>query len=406
MKKTIVIAAMLTLGLLLGMLPGVAQGVTLKTTSIFTGADAAADTYLGLLKDWQERTGNIVLDVSSTSDEAWKTGVLNDFAAGNEADVLFFFAKTADSALILSKVVPIHEINAAYPQVGLVEDADVAEKDGIVYAIPIRSFWEALFCNVDLFEQHGIELPTTWEKLETAIREFRKLGITPISLSLSDVPHYIAEYSILSSGAQADYRARPKKGEAVPESWVQGMNLIRRLSELGAFPTEANATTNDQVSQHFLDKSAAMQLEGSWFANGMPEERMNTVVVLPFPAYAPQADPNAFIGGVSMGFYLSRAAWEDEEKRDAAVDLLAYLTTGENAAALGGYTFTGRLLESCLAMTADPANMNPPLQDAMDPAARAFWFGSIPGVVDGSIDPVTLWKEIMSLDPFNAADGK
>ncbi|NLV58945.1 MAG: carbohydrate ABC transporter substrate-binding protein [Clostridiales bacterium] len=406
MKKNIVIAVMLTLSFLLGSLPSVSQGVTLKTTSIFTGADAAADTYLGLLKNWQERTGNIVLDVSSTSDEAWKTGVLNDFAAGNEADILFFFAKTAESALILNKVVPINDINAAYPQVDLVEDADVAENDGVVYAIPIRSFWEALFCNVGLFDANHIELPTTWEKLETAIREFRKLGITPIALSLSDVPHYIAEYCILSCGSQADHRARPKKGEPVPQSWIDGMELIRRLSELGAFPAQANATTNDQVSQLFLDKSAAMQLEGSWFANGMPKERMKDVIVLPFPAYTPQANPNAFIGGVSMGFYLSRAAWEDEEKRDAAVDLLAFLTTGENAASLGGYTFTGSLLDSCLAMTSDPANMNPPLQDAMDPAARAYWFSSIPGVVDGSIDPATLWEEIMALDPFHAANGE
>ena len=31
----------------------------------------------------------------------------------HEADVFFFFAKTADSAAILDKVVPISEINAA-----------------------------------------------------------------------------------------------------------------------------------------------------------------------------------------------------------------------------------------------------------------------------------------------------
>lgn len=404
MKKTI--ASTLLLCLALTLFPGAAVGVTLKITSTFAGADAAVDTYLGLLKQWQERTGHIVVDASSTSDEAWKTGVLNDFAAGNEADVLFFFAKTSDSSLILRKVVPMGEINAAYPGLHLVEDAAVAEKDGGVYAIPIRSFWEALFCNVDLFEQHGIELPTSWEKLENAIVAFRALDITPIALSLSDVPHYIAEYCILAASSQEEYLARPQRGQAVPQSWVLGMELVRRLSQLGAFPSDANATTNDQVSQRFLDKSAAMQLEGSWFANGMPQERMDTVIVLPFPAYAPQADPDAFVGGVSMGFYLSRAVWEDAEKRDAAVDLLAFLTTGENAAALGGYTFSGRLLESCLAMTADPGHMNPPLQDAMDPAARAHWFACIPSVVDGSMEASALWEQVMALDPFGARQGK
>ncbi len=379
-----------------------AEGVTLKTTSIFAGNDAAADTYLDLLKDWEARTGNIVQDSSSTSDEDWKNGVLQDFAAGNEADVLFFFARTADSALLLNKVVPIHEINAAYPQLHLPEDTSVAEADGVVYAIPARSFWEALFCNVDLFENNGIELPTTWEKLETAIRKFQKLGITPIALSFSDVPHYIAEYCILAAGPLSDHLARPRQGDTVPKSWVDAMALIRRLDRLGAFPENANATTNDVVGQMFLEKKAAMQLEGSWFANGIPVENMDSTIVMPFPAHAPDANPQAFLGGVSMGFYLSRAAWDDPAKRDAAVDLLAFLTTGDNAAALGGFNFSGRLLESTQAMLRHEEAMNLPMQDAMDPAARSLWFTSIAGIAEGTVDPTEMWRQVMALDPFPA----
>ncbi len=75
-----------------------AEGVTLKTVSTFAGTDAAAETYVALLKAWEEKTGNKIEDASSTGDEVFKAGVLNDFAAGNEADLLFFFAKTADSA--------------------------------------------------------------------------------------------------------------------------------------------------------------------------------------------------------------------------------------------------------------------------------------------------------------------
>ncbi len=386
--------------LIAAVVSGVAEGVTLKTTSIFAGTDAAADTYWELLKQWQERTGNSVLDTSSTSDETWKTGVLNDFAAGNEADVLFFFAKTTESAVILNKVVPIREINAAYPALNLPEDASVTESDGVIYAIPARSFWEALFCNVDLFEANQIELPTTWEKLETAIRAFQKLDIIPIAISLSDVPHYLAEYCILAAGSTQDHLARPAKGEAVPDSWVQGMELIRRLYRLGAFPTDVNATTNDIAGQLFRDKGAAMQLEGSWFANGIPAENMDSTIVMPFPAYAQEADPTAYIGGVSMGFYVSRAAWENPSKRDAAVDLLAFLTTGDNAKALGGFVFTGKLLESSYAMTQEGIVMNPPLQDAMDPAARALWFASIPGIADGSVDPADMWNQVMALSPF------
>ena len=383
-------------------LSGFAGGVTLKTSSIFSGTDTAGEIYVNLLKTWQEATGNIVRDTSSTSDTGWKTGVLNDFAAGNEADVLFYFAKTGDSALILSRVVPIHEINQAYPGLDLPENNAIAESDGVVYAIPIRPFWAALFCNVDLFEANQIELPTTWEKLETAIHRFNERGIMPIAVSLSDMPHYLAEFCILSAGSPEDHRARPEKGERVPDSWVEGMRLIRKLSELNAFPSNVNATTHDAVSQMFLEKRAAMQIEGSWFANGIRPENMDTTVVIPFPSYSEESDPTVVMGGISMGFYLSRAAWEDPQKRDAAVDLLAFLGKGENAMALGGFMFTGRLLNSYYDIINQATALNPPIQDAMDLLTRSQWFTSVPGIADGTVNPVFLWDELMAMGPFRS----
>ena len=99
-----------------------ADGVTLRTASSFAGGDAAGEAYVDLLKSYEAETGNIIVDHSAERDEAWKTSVLNDFAAGNEPDVLFFFAAGADSASILYKVVPISEINAAYPEAALPEN--------------------------------------------------------------------------------------------------------------------------------------------------------------------------------------------------------------------------------------------------------------------------------------------
>ena len=92
---------------LLAMSAACAEGVTLRTVSSFAGADTAAEAYVDILKAYEAETGNVVLDASAVSDETWKTGVLNDFAAGNEPDVLFFFAAGADSSPILRKVVPV-----------------------------------------------------------------------------------------------------------------------------------------------------------------------------------------------------------------------------------------------------------------------------------------------------------
>ena len=377
-----------------------AEGVTLKTVSTFAGTDAAAEDYAALLEAWEKETGNHVEDASATSDEAWKTGVLNDFAAGNEPDVLFYFAKTADSAPILDKVVPISEINAAYPDLKLPENVNIAEADGVVYAIPVRAFWEGLFVNKDLFEQNGLELPTDWAKLEAAVKKFNEVGIIPIAVSFADVPHYITEFAIIASGTPDEHKARPAAISEVPDSWKEGMTLLNTLYDMGAFAKDASATTNEVSSQLFRDKKAAMQLDGSWFANGIAEGSWETTTVMPFPTYAKDADPTAFIGGVSMGFYLSRKAWEDPAKRDAAVSLLAYLTTGDNAVRLGGFSFGGGLLADSYVMLNNAKVMLAPFQDEMTAEARSLWFSKVPAIVDGTADPEAVWTEVMALNPF------
>lgn len=378
-----------------------AEALTLYTVSSFAGADASAVAYVERLKAFEEETGVVISDNSASSDETWKTSILYDFAAGNEPDVLFFFAANADSAPILSRVVPISEINAAYPDLHLSENPTLTEADGLVYAIPVRPFWEGLFLNTDLFEQYGVEWPTTWDKLESAIARFNEVGIVPISVSLSDIPHYLAEMSLLVSSSPEDYAVRPASLEEVPQSWLDGMALIRRLYQLDAFAPNANATTEEMSSQLFRDKKAAMQIDGSWFANSLPRENMDTTIVMPMPAYAPDADPQAYLGGTSMGFYLTRKAWEDPQRRDAAVQLLSWLTNKDSMRVLGGMELQGALLESSFAMLENSASMNRPLQDDMNREARETWLlNCVPAVAEGTMTPEECWATVMALNAF------
>lgn len=376
-----------------------AEGVTLYTVSSFAGEDAAAVTYVELLKAFEEQTGNRVEDVSATSDESWKARVLSDFAVGNEPDVLFFFACSADSAPILRKLVPIEEINAAYPDVDLPLNEVMREADGAIYAIPVRPYYEGLFVNTDLFEQCGLPLPDTWEHLEQAIAGFQAAGIVPIAASLSDIPHYLAECCVLACSSAEAYAARPTAADAVPQSWIDGMALIRRLYALGAFPENALHTSETVTSQLFRDKKAAMQFDGSWFANTLAPSAMDTTRVLPVPSLS--GDGGAVIGGVSMGFYLTRRAWDDPRRRDAAVQLLAWLTTQENLSRLGAEHISGALADSAGALIAGADALLSPLQDAMNKDAREVWLlDCVSAVADGRMSPEDCWRRVMALTPF------
>ena len=397
-RKWIAVTAALLLTVLAG--TGTAEGgVTLRTISCFAGLDGSADEYVAILQHYESKTGNTVIDNSSIIDEAWKTAILKDFAAGNEPDILFFFAAGADSAPILSRVVSLEEINADYPDMNLPETDILREPDGKVYAVPVRGYWEGLYVHTDLFELYHAPLPTDWDSLMEAIRIFRENDIIPIAVSLSDIPHYLAEMSLLACASKEDLAARPKTFEEVPASWLEAMSLIRELAEAGAFADNAWSTYETASTNMFLTKKAAMQMDGSWLESSFSYGMMDTLRVLPMPLRNGEGVSDCYLGGVSMGFYLTRRAWESG-RRDAAVALLKELTSEESIRELGSSSLSGRLLDSAKDMQTG-RQMVSPLQDAMNSKAREVWLlECIPAVAEGTMTPEECWRRVMSLAPF------
>lgn len=295
--------------------------VTLKTVSMFGGTDPNKDTYEAINADFMKEYDYITIeDNSQTSDEEWKASVNADFSVGNEPDVIQFFTDaTANTIVETDKLVSIEEIRAEYPEYAkdtLDSALDAAKNtDGVMRAVPTTGYWEGLYCNKDLFDQYDLELPTDWASMETAIKTFKENGIIPIACSLNNVPHYWIEFLMLYAAGEEEYTSVP---ETAPEGWVKGLEMFQTLREMGAFPEDTDTVDDAYVGQLFRDKKAAMQLDGSWYSGNI-EDTDNTVVIA-FPGVPDQkAQAGALVGGISSGFYITRKAWDDPDKRDAAV---------------------------------------------------------------------------------------
>lgn len=398
MKKTLMLAVILTL---LAALPvtSLAGGATVRIATTLLDIEQVAQAYVDTLSAWETATGNTVDDFSGLPEDIWKPLVLEGLAAG-QFDVVCYAMDSSDTASILDKMVPLDEVKAAYPNAAIPVNPLAAEADGKVYAVPVSLYWEALYCNKDLFDTHGLELPTDWDKLGAAVMKFRELGITPIAVSLSDFPQYIVEAAMLASGSPADQGANPINAAGMPGSWVEGMNLIRGLYGAGALGQSATQTDEMESSQAFREKEAAMQFDGSWFAATIPQESWNSTVVVPFPAYASNADPSALIGGMSMGFYITRAAWDDPARREAAVSLLQALTTEDMLAKLGESSAGDALGESIKAMLSRATKLCKPIGERMKPEARDAWFSNISGIAEGSKDAAAVMGEVVDMGAF------
>lgn len=259
-------------------------------------------------------------DETRTSDEQWKNEVVTDFSVGNEPDVLQFFTDaTANQIVAMDKFVTVEEIRQVYPEYAAdTYDwalAQAANQDGVSRAVPTTGFWEGLYVNRELFERYKVPLPYDWDSLLHAVSVFRENDIVPISCALANVPHYWLEHFLLYTSGKEGYL---NPGAAAPKDWVRGLALFQVLREAGAFPEDTDSITNEYAGELFVNKKAAMLLEGSWYFPSVTDTE-NTLVI-PFPGVPDQkAEPGTMIGGITSGFYITRRAWNDLHKRDAAV---------------------------------------------------------------------------------------
>lgn len=142
-----------------------------------------------------------------------------------------------------------------------------------------------------------------------------------------------------------------------------------------------------------------MQFDGSWMASSIPPDLMDTVAVLPMPLRNGEGTSECYLGGVSMGFYLTRRAW-NSGRRDAAVQLLAELTSTDSLQRLGNIQLSGKLQASAERMR-EGRTMVSPLQDAMNRNARETWLlECIPAVAAGNMTAEECWEKVMALSPF------
>lgn len=307
--------------------------VTLRTISMYGGENKTSGVYQDINSRLRKQYGGLIIDDrSKASNEEWKTSVNADFAVGNEPDVIHFFTDaTADMIVKTGKLVTVEEIRSEYPEYAedILDTALESAKntDGVIRAVPTSGYWEGLFCNKDLFEQYGVALPTDWESFVTAIEVFKENGIIPIACSLSTVPHYWIEFLMLYSSGVEEFNRIPK---TVPEGWINGLELLKELRDMGAFPEDTDVIDDVTACRLFLDKKAAMQLSGSWYVADI-EDTENTMVIA-FPGVPEQrVEPNTMIAGISSGFYITKKAWENPEKREMAVRFVMAHTSKENA---------------------------------------------------------------------------
>ena len=385
--------------------------VTLNVVTSYGGDDGNRKNFEAAVKAYEEATGNKINDGSATSNEEWKAKVLTDFETGSEPDVLFFFTNAdAEPFITANKVVSIDEIRAEYPDyaANMKESMMATAADGKHYSVPSSGFWENMFVNKAVLEVCGVAMPGpdyTWDQFLADCQTILDNGYTPIACSLFEVPHYWFEFAVMNNGTLANQLEVPTLNEdgtlhddAVAQKWVAALSDLKELYDLGYFPKNTLTASDAETVAMFGDGEAAFLIDGSWkvgYFNENHGDELENYSVSFVPGKGERKATEA-IGGISMGYFITRKAWDDPAKREAAVKFVETLTSDETlstfvttevTALVNGAKPAGlnALQQTAADVNAEITGVVGAVQDTISSEAKADLFGNIQKVVTGQM---------------------
>lgn len=378
--------------------------VEITVVTSYGGDDGNRGNYENAIAGYEAATGNKVQDASATSNEEWKAKVMADFETGTEPDVLFYFlGSDANPIIEADKVVSLEEIRAEYPDYAgnMKEDMLVPSTvDDTVYAVPSTGYWESLFVNTKVLEAAGVAVPGadyTWDQFLTDCQKVKDAGYTPVAVSLQEVPHYWFEFTTYNNGNTANHLDVPASAtDAAGAIWSKGFDDLKQLYDKGFLPENTLTATDAETVQLMVDGDAAFLIDGSWKVGFFVENAADHLGDYKL-AYVPgkgERKATDIIGGISMGYYITRQAWEDPAKRDAAVKFVEHLTrdevlstfvTTEVTALKNGAKPSGlnEIQQSAADMCGGVTSLVGAVQDLLTSEARADLFGNVKNIVTG-----------------------
>lgn len=400
------------------------HSVNLHVVTCYGADDGNRSSFEKAVAAYEEKTGNTVADTSSVSNEEWKNKVLADFITGSEPDVLFFFTNAdAEPIIQAGKVVSVEEIRQEFSGYASNMNPTMMPKaaDGRHYSVPSTGYWETLYVNRAVLERCGLTLPGpeyTWEQFLSDCTRLKSEGVVPIACSLFEIPHYWFEFLVMNNGTVADHTQVPAVGadgklrmDAVAQKWIAGLNDLRFLYDSGFFPDNTLTVTDADTVAMFAEGEAAFLVDGSWkmgfFAENYPDQ-LEDYAVCYFPGKGDRRATD-LVGGISMGYFITRKAWNDPEKREAAVEFVSHMTSREvlgtfvttemTALADGTGSVGSNPLQHSAAQTLScMTGMANAVQDTVSGEAKSVLFSAIPRVVTGQMEPAEAVEQAMKLN--------
>lgn len=243
----------------------------------------------------------------------------------------------------------------------------MSEREGKQYYLPVGYNWNGFYYDKAVFEQYGLQPPSTWDEFLQVSETLWMNGVVPLSMSGEDpfMGTLWLDYLDLRLNGPEVHRQfiageipfTDPRIRTVFEQWAQ-------LVEKGYFNSAAvNMGTQEALAavvqkNNMLGAKPAMILSGPAFLGELAPERRAELGFFPFPVMDATQTPAEVV--MSIGYMIPSAA----PQRDTALDFAAYLASAKGRDVLTKDVVGGGLYAPAFAV-ADPATLSDQVRQGM-----------------------------------------
>lgn len=245
---------------------------------------------------------------------------------GIGGDVNFSYFMDAEILMDISDYEGLDDIKQAYKDID--KALEFVPLEG-VYAVPYAANAAGVLYNREMFEEHGWEIPETWDELISLCEEIQSESILPLYFGFKDTWTCLAPWNALAVGlAPADVCSQVNKGETTFTDEYR--EIAEKMLELLPYgPDDPFAYDYNGACTAFANEEAAMYPIGSYAVPQIqtvnPDIDIDSFVM---PANDSEEE-NVLNSGIDLQF----CVMEDCENKEAAYEVLDFLLEDENVQA-------------------------------------------------------------------------
>ncbi|GAA1989917.1 extracellular solute-binding protein [Isoptericola halotolerans] len=148
--------------------------------------------------------------------------------------------------------------------------------DGEWYGVPNYGEFVGVYYNQDMFDEHGLDVPTTLDELEDVMQAFADEGVTPLAEAGAEYPLGQLWYQLVLAHGDRDLVDRYQlfAGDADfhgPEMTAATEQLDEWI-EAGYVAGDSAALTAEDMGVSFINGTYPMMVSGSWWFGRVVEE--------------------------------------------------------------------------------------------------------------------------------------